>query len=161
MEHTLENKAYTLDFLASSIEVQLPEAFTGYVRWLQTVLVTRNLDIEMVAESLADLQEVLKEFPDTYPVAEPYFKAAQSGLDRKPSSESALDDTRSAYLQAVLSADRRAAMTVVQDSLRISEPASVYADVVAPAMHEVGRLWQTIGLLLRESIWPRLPPSTS
>lgn len=142
VDHTLEDKAYTVDFLASSIEVQSTDAFTGYIRWLQTVLVTRNLDAAMLPESLHDLQNVLGDFPDVSAAAGPYFEAAQATLARPGSDDAGLDDRKSAYLQAVLSSDRRAAMNVVEHSLRSSEPASVYVDVIATAMHAVGRLWQ-------------------
>lgn len=143
VEHTLEDKAYTLEFLASSIEVQSIPAFTGYIRWLQTVLVTRNLDVKMVSESLDDILEILRDTPDISTVAEPYLEAAQSVLAGNLGTEADINDKRSAYLQAVLSADRRAALTVVELALRTSGPASVYVDVIATAMHEVGRLWQS------------------
>ena len=145
VEHTLEDKVYTLEFLASSIEVHSIEAFAGYVRWLRTVLDSRGLDSAMISESLADIGEVLKEFPEVFAAAMPYLADARSWLSLAPGTESGsgLKDRQSAYLQAALSANRRAAMTVVEHSLQTSEPALVYADVVAPAMHEVGRLWQT------------------
>lgn len=141
-EHTIEDKLYTLDFLASAIEVQSTQAFTAYIRWLQTVLVTRNLDVKMVAESLTDILEVLKDFPEVFTTAAPYFKDAQNSLTQGPSVDSGMDDKRSVYLQAVLNADRRAALNVVEHSLRSSEPATVYVDVIATAMHGVGKLWQ-------------------
>jgi methanogenic corrinoid protein MtbC1 len=142
VEHTLEDKAYTLDFLASAIEVQSIDAFAGYARWLQTVLVTRNLDAGIVAESLGNILEVLKDYPDVFSAAEPYLNAARLAVGQEQLADSDLDDKKSAFLQAVLVADRRAALTVVEHSLRTSEPASVYVEVIATAMHDVGRLWQ-------------------
>lgn len=142
IEHTLEDTAYTLDFLASSIEVKAIDAFTGYIRWLRTVLETRGLDMTMILESLADIGEVLQDFPEASAAAAPYLDAARTGLVRERGVESNLNDNQGAFLQAVLSADRRAAMAVVDHCLRTSEPAPVYADVIAAAMHEVGKLWQ-------------------
>ncbi len=143
IEHTLEDTAYTLDFLASSIELQTADAFIGYIRWLRTVLDTRHLDVGMILESLADIREVLKDFPEALSAATPYLDAAVSGLGRESASDVDMDRSSSAYLQAVLRADRRAAMTVVDECLRTNEPASVYAEVIAAAMHEIGRLWQS------------------
>ena len=54
-----------------------------------------------------------------------------------------LADLRAAYLDAILAPDARRARTLVDDARQRGVPASrIYLDVLQPALHEVGSLWE-------------------
>ncbi len=53
-----------------------------------------------------------------------------------------LDDRQSAYLHAVLHADRHAAMAVAQTTLLSGDPTALYDSIIEPVMREIGRLWK-------------------
>jgi methanogenic corrinoid protein MtbC1 len=54
-----------------------------------------------------------------------------------------LADLRDAYLDAVLAPDARRARAMIDEACDAGVPvASIYLEVLQPALHEVGRLWQ-------------------
>ncbi len=84
VKHTLEDTAYTLEFLASAIEVNSREAFTEYIAWLYTILKSRNLDMTMLTESLEDIRQVLsEEAAEVSAAANPMLEAGLLCVARK------------------------------------------------------------------------------
>jgi methanogenic corrinoid protein MtbC1 len=59
----------------------------------------------------------------------------------------AVEALRGQYLRCLLAPDGRRARTLLEEALAGGTPAStLYLGVIAPAMHEVGRLWETAQL---------------
>lgn len=63
--------------------------------------------------------------------------------DVDPEAGEGLPGERALYLEAVLAGDRRAALTIAREALRAGASViDVYEDMIRPAQHEIGRLWQ-------------------
>ena len=121
--------------------------FLGNVDWLRRVLTSRNFPEERLARDLELAGEVVAEKLSDVAVGLVERFAAAASLVRDGASAGeppAGSPVRDAYLQALLAVRPAAARRVVEAALASGLPArSVYLDVLQPALHEVGRLWET------------------
>ncbi len=121
--------------------------FLGNVDWLRRVLAARDFPVARLARDLELAGEVVgDELGDrAAPLIERFAAAAELVRGDAPAAEPpAGSPVRDAYLQALLAARPAAARSVVEAALKSGLTArSVYLDVLQPALHEVGRLWET------------------
>ncbi len=120
--------------------------FLGNVGWLRRVLESRGFPVERLARDLELAGEVVAEaVPDGSTELVDRFKLGAELVRGDATREEPPADApvRDAYVQALLAARPAAARAVVQAALEAGLPArSVYLDVLQPALHEVGRLWE-------------------
>ena len=134
-----EDADFHLQYLSHAIRFATPALFTSYVQWTRQVLETRKIpwselkaNLELLRDELADV-EFVAEYIDgaiAAEVGEP--ESFLSGTPREPLAR--------AYLTALLRADRRAAIAIINDSgLPVRD---LYLHVFQPVQREIGRLWQ-------------------
>jgi methanogenic corrinoid protein MtbC1 len=56
--------------------------------------------------------------------------------------EAELEGIRARYLELLLDGDARGARATIAEALEVATAATVYFEVVQPALYEVGRLWE-------------------
>lgn len=145
-----EDALFHVDFLAAGIESGSARAFADYARWTAGVLEARGIDRVFVAENLDNVERAL--FPhlgseDDVTTVASYLEAGRAALAEASASPAATGERplalpRSLFLQAILAGERRAALGVVEESLRAGRPVlDVYADVLQEALYEVGDRW--------------------
>jgi methanogenic corrinoid protein MtbC1 len=86
------------------------------------------------------------------------IRAGVAEVDRvAPASDAANDDAsspvalaRGAFLRAILQGDRRAALGIARETLRILKPADLYVEVFQPALEDVGVRWQDCRITVAE-----------
>ena len=120
--------------------------FLGNVGWLRRVLESRGFPVERLARDLELAGEVVAHGVPSGSTAlvERFTRGAQFVRGDTSQEEPPADaPVRDAYLQALLAARPAAARAVVEAALKAGLSArSVYLDVLQPALHEVGRLWE-------------------
>jgi len=138
-----EDTRFHVQYLASAVEVASPLAFTDYVRWVCSVLTSRQLDPDLLGASLKGIFGTLsRALPDDAPVLADYLRAGLEAC-REPAVES-LVSAPSVFLQAILRGDRRLATAVAREAVGAGASlCTVYQDVIGGALVELGRLWQT------------------
>lgn len=146
----IEDAKYHISFLAGALEAGAPAAFAEYVRWTSRVLAARGIAPAFLAENLAQVRDTLsRRLPHEASLAlAPYVGQALDSLTAaEPSDDAAPGDTRALtrgmYLQAVLSGERHAALTVITEALRSgASPMDLYVDVLQSTLYDIGRLWE-------------------
>ena len=120
--------------------------FLGNVGWLRRVLESRDFPVERLARDLELAAEVVAQaVPDgTTGLVDCFTRGAALVRGETTQEEPPADaPVRDAYVQALLAARPAAARAVVEAALEAGLSArSVYLDVLQPALHEVGRLWE-------------------
>jgi methanogenic corrinoid protein MtbC1 len=173
---------FHIEFLAGSIQAGSPEAFADYARWTARMLGARGIEAHSLEENFAQLEEHLS------PVLSPAErKAVSTFLERgrqacagtAPASELHTPDgplklTERAFLAAILSGQRQAAFSIVEEVLRNgARHVDIYVDVIAESLHRVGSLWEqntisvaqehmasAIAQYVIAMIYPRLVPTS-
>lgn len=136
-------------FLAHALEFARPELFARYAAWAKPTLAHRGVPAAAAARQLHAMTLVAEEM---LPAAEArcaaqYVRAALTGFADLPDSlEGSLgtlpDDAR-AYLERLLENDTDGARAVARRCMDGGRGlARLYTEVLAPAMTEVGLLWQ-------------------
>jgi MerR family transcriptional regulator, light-induced transcriptional regulator len=145
-----EDAAYHVEFLASAVDAGSVAAFEDYVRWTTRVLGTRGIDARFVAENLAQIREALRGIlSDREEVLAGPFLDAGIAASRAPATgatglPSVPGDAQRIFVAALLNGDRKAAATIAREALLSGASAlDVYADLLQPALYEVGRRWET------------------
>jgi methanogenic corrinoid protein MtbC1 len=145
----VEDARFHLDFLAGAIESGDPRTFAEYARWTTGVLNSRGIPPEFLIENLGQagdqLRTLLNDVEGAHVVR--FIEAGRAAAGQPPGEASGQHDAlhvqRNVYLQAILNGERRAALTVALELLRDGHSvADVYCDVLQPAQHELGRLWE-------------------
>lgn len=173
---------FHIEFLAGAIQASSPEAFADYARWTARMLGARGIDAHSLEENFAQLEEHLS------PVLSPAERSAVSAFlgsgrqacsgsaaaSETQSSDGPLRLTARAFLAALLSGQRRAALGIVEEALRNgARHVDVYVDVIADSLHNVGSLWEqnkisvaqehtasAIAQFVIAMIYPRLVPTS-
>ena len=144
----IEDADFHVQYLSHAVRLATPGLFTAYTQWVRQLLEKRAIgwhDLQKNLELLRD--ELTRDLDDRdATLIRDYIGAA---LDAGPAdSESFLTSTTReplarACLTALLRADRRAAVEIineaVSDGLSISD---LYLQVFQPVHREIGRLWQ-------------------
>lgn len=151
IEHGLQDAQLHIGFLAGALAGGNPDAFGDYAGWTRQVLEARGISAPFLRENLEQIEAaLLLALPaEDHESLRAAFQAGYRACDAPPAVESGpapggLGATARVYLQAILQGERQAALSVAREALR--EGGSLprlYLDVIEPAQHEVGRLWET------------------
>ncbi|MEJ6020892.1 cobalamin B12-binding domain-containing protein [Ramlibacter sp. PS4R-6] len=146
---SLEDASYHFAFLAQALELARPALFDGYIGWVKALLAHRRVTPEDLKHHLERMVEALiASLPaGAAALAVDCVGEAIARLPRHPASVDAalgrIPQRARDYLALMLALDAEGARRLVVDELRrgvgIGE---LYLQVLAPAMHEVGLLWQ-------------------
>jgi len=147
-----EDGKFHIDHLAAALATGRPQLFDDYVAWLRDLLHTYGMDHDDIAYHLGILVEVIGETlgPNARATAD-VLVAHGLANDTLPTTTQAshldlgtsLGVLASDYLNALLSRDRRRALTLIQEAADDGvDIADLYLQVFAPVLLEVGRLWQ-------------------
>ena len=137
-------------FLAHALEFGRPEAFERYAAWCQPALAHRGVDAAAFARQLEAMAHVVGEMLAVREagIAMQFVRGARAALAHAPQSLDAalgaIPPGAQAYLERLLASDTEGARRFARDVVRGSGGlAELYLQVLAPAMKEVGLLWQS------------------
>ncbi|MEX2048669.1 MAG: cobalamin-dependent protein [Gemmatimonadota bacterium] len=148
----IEDARFHVEFLAGAILADDDRAFEEYAVWTARVLSARGIAPSFLAENLEQVAEAAER--ELTEVAGAFVRrtvsAGIAALGRAPASpgpEGApggrFETERRLYVQAILEGNRRAALNVTLEALRVGATvADVYVEILQPAQYEVGRLWE-------------------
>jgi methanogenic corrinoid protein MtbC1 len=145
---TREDFGYHIAFLASAIEFGSPAAFEEYILWTTGVLDARGIGPGIVRKSIDQVALVLEPQLDANArqVVDAFIGAARCAIAGYlvPSAEPAGGDpAHGVFLHAILSGERRAAVSVVREWLASGRTIEdVYVNLVQEALARIGRLWE-------------------
>lgn len=138
------------DFLAHALEFGRPRLFSRYVAWAKPTFASRGVPPDALARHLQAMEPVLQELLPRREaaIAAQYVRA---GIDALPGACESLDASlgaispgAQAYLACLLASDtegaRKAARRAMEGGTGLP---ALYLEVLAPAMNEVGLLWQS------------------
>jgi len=141
-----------LDHLAQAVDLSRQELFTGHVAWARATLGWRDTPCEVLAAELEGLQRAIEvQLPQK--AARTTGPCVGTALDLLPQMSRDIPrvarrrdryarETR-CYVEALLAGQRRAAVDRILRLVREGAPVpDVYLQVLQPAQHEIGRLWQ-------------------
>lgn len=152
----IEDADFHLQYLSHALRLATPALFTAYTQWVRQLLEKRAIgwsDLQKNLELLRD--ELVQELDDNdAALVRDYIDAA---LDAGPAdSESFLTATTReplarAVLTALLHADRRAAVEIINEAVRGGlSIRDLYLQVFQPVQREIGRLWQNNDITVAE-----------
>jgi methanogenic corrinoid protein MtbC1 len=143
---------HNVDYLSSAIDAEEPELFAGYIAWAKTLLLSRNVSTEDIAQGLRCFIRALRQHPNHkhFDVAEAYVARALEQLPSMPEEvpsfidpEAPLAPLAQACLDAMLRLDRGGAMEALEQALSAGTSfLEIYGNVLPMVMREAGRLWQ-------------------
>jgi MerR family transcriptional regulator, light-induced transcriptional regulator len=145
----LEDADFHLQYLTHAIRFATPSLFVAYVQWARQLLEKRAIPFDDLRRNLDIVRdEVVRDLEETDAVLVRDTIAAS--LDAEPAeSDSFLGATpreplARAYLTALLRANRRAAIEIIDSAFRTDRVPirDLYLDVFQPVQREIGRLWQ-------------------
>lgn len=145
--------------LAVAVEFSVPEIMNSSVRWARLSFEAREVAHEHLQASLNCLRDVLaEELPETaQQPALDYLDAAAKQADSTDAIDTGLNASDAAqrlaleYVEACLSGDVRGARKMIFDALAAGrEIHSIYFEVLAQALREVGRLWHAAKIGVHE-----------
>ena len=146
---SLQDAQYHFAFLGVALEFRRPEIFSGYLAWVKTVLGHRRVPLEVLEHHLEHMAQVLESALPAAAAAPAarYVRDAGADVRSAPASLDAqlglLPPLAQRYVQLLLANDNRGARALVLEELRRGMGAGeLYLQVLAPALHEIGRLWQ-------------------
>jgi len=146
-----EDCCFHIEFLAGAIEADAPRAFADYVQWTVRMLGARNMDAHSMEENLAQIENHISPLlqPADREVVAAFLAAGRQAcaqpepVSAAQAEHSPLGLTQRAFLAAILSGHRRAALTVVEEALRNGAlHIDIYVDVISEALHAIGSLWE-------------------
>lgn len=148
-----EDTAFHFSYLAEAVRFDFPILFTHYVGWTKILLSSLRIDTNDVEYNLGLLCPALKILlsPRAAEIAAPIVQEALEALPHLPSeAESFLEPEAPHYpilkqwVSLLLQHKAREARQLIHESVNGGVPIfDIYQHVFTPALHEVGRLWQT------------------
>jgi MerR family transcriptional regulator, light-induced transcriptional regulator len=144
----IEDADYHLQYLSHALRLTTPGLFTAYTQWVREVLEKRGIawsDLQANLELLRDELAGELDPQDATLVGEYIDEALHAGPADSDSFLAATprEPLARAYLTALLRADRRMAVEIIngaaRDGVSIRE---LYLQVFQPVQREIGRLWQ-------------------
>ncbi len=152
----IEDADFHLQYLSHAVRLATPSLFTAYTQWARQVLERRSIawrdlqkNLELLRDELArDMDErdatLVREYIEEALHAEP--AVSESFLSATPREPLAR-----ACLTALLRADRRAAVEIVNEAVRGGMSIrDLYLQVFQPVQREIGRLWQNNEITVAE-----------
>ncbi|MBK3777723.1 cobalamin B12-binding domain protein [Azospirillum brasilense] len=152
-ERCVEDVGFHLLYLAEAVAADSPALFREYVAWVKVLFAGIGIPDEELGESLEILRDVVAVRVD--PATSTRVRACVGeGLAALPAlprevppfvrSDAPLGALARAYLDALLSGDRRRAALLVTDAVAGGATVpDLYLHVFQPTLREIGRLWQT------------------
>lgn len=150
-QHCVRDVCFHIDFLAGSIEAGSPDVFGDYVRWSARMLGTRGITEQSLEENLEQLRRQLLQvlLPQERVTITAFIAAGLKVLHNKRVPRDVLErddelaQVRQMFLAAILSGQRQAALSVIDEALRAGHShINMYVDVFAESLHRVGELWE-------------------
>ena len=144
-----ESFTQRLDELAAAVEMGQSSLFQARIAWSRSAFETRDVPVEDLRRSLEVLREILStEMPENAsPTPCAFIEDALASLDA-PLAETRrlVPDSRTnllalAYLEALLSGDRRRAVGMIMEALGEIPEERMLLDVLTPAQTEIGHMW--------------------
>ncbi|UYP46821.1 hypothetical protein NEF87_003106 [Candidatus Lokiarchaeum ossiferum] len=142
----------TLIYLIESLEFNVPNSFSHYIGWLQSLLVYRGVPKDTLLQSLEYLEEVLKRIlPVSYhKKLENYIRLGKEKTKEPYDGEETVlkegtkyYDLARHYLDLVLKNQKNELIELVMTKLEEGVPAEdIFLQVITPVQYEIGRLWQ-------------------
>ena len=136
-------------FLAHALEFKRPQLFERYAAWWQPALAHRGVPVAAFARQLEAMAHVIEQMIPAREAraAMQFVRSARAAATLAPESlEAALGAIppgAKAYLERLLASDTQGARSFASEVVRGSGGlAQLYLQVLAPAMKEVGLLWQ-------------------
>jgi methylmalonyl-CoA mutase cobalamin-binding domain/chain len=142
---------YHLDYLVQAIRYSKPTLFNEYIRWVKSVLLSRNISLESLIVTFEMIREVLNEnFPKESDLINSYLDNAIATIQTPDETDfsyiqesNPLKDLALTYLEYVLAGKKYEAndliLKAVSDGIEIKE---IYLNVFQPVQQEIGRLWE-------------------
>lgn len=147
-----EDLAFHLEFLRPVLEFGLVQPMVDYLRWLTSVLVTRDIPAEHLSLSLKWLAEffaVSMQGQDAETVVEALHNVREKFLETDSAQPAIYEmlprrwQESGEFQTALLAGDRRGAGLLLDRCLEQGHGlVDVELHVIQPAMYEIGRLWQ-------------------
>lgn len=145
-----EDMTQNLRYLACAVEAGEFTLLRAYLLWLRDIFEKRGIPVQHLVESLALLPQELARFlePDTLAAYRDYAERGMALLetpwDQIPADEPARPGPEALrYLETILSGNRREAQALITELTDSGRGyVDLVADVIQPAMVELGRLWQ-------------------
>lgn len=147
-----EAPKHHIEHLTAAVAASTPALLLDYVGWARVVLASLGFPEEHLATSLEITRSVLESelTPAQRSVAAPLLDEAIRALPTLPrEAPSPIHDAAphaelaARYVGALLAGDRHLASRMILNTVEGGLPVrEVYLDVVSPAQHEIGRLWQ-------------------
>jgi len=142
-----------LAHLGEAIGADNAALFSEYVAWAKVVLAQRGIGATDLEAHLGCLRDSLCERlpPNVADIATQFVATTIAEIPSMPSDLPSVLDARQAhapiahqYLAALLRGERRVASRLILDAVERGIPVrEIYLYVFQPALHEIGRLWQT------------------
>lgn len=146
-----DDARFHVDFLCGAIEAGSSESFADYALWTTRMLGARGIAAHSLQENFTQIGSQLASVlaPDEHSEVSNFLDRAKdacltgaSAPERQP-GDTALSLTRDVFLAAILNGQRQAALNIVEEALRAGHsPVDIYVDVIADALHRVGKLWE-------------------
>jgi len=132
-------------FLSGSVQAGTPQLFADYASWCATMLRSRGMEGELLAEHFAVLEEQLKLDSAWGALVHGLLDSARDSL--RAAATTAPRDTSTphqiAYLTAGLGGDRGAAWRVTRDAIRDGYSIGrVYGELIIGSQRRLGELWE-------------------
>ena len=141
-----------LEYLQESLAIGDAAILINYAGWAKIMLSSLHLTEKSLALSLGVMPEVLRNElpPEISKRADNYIEKSIASLVTAPSDVPTFireDNPRApvarAFLEALLGADRNAALSLIGDQVKNGVPVrDIYLNIFQPVLREVGRLWQ-------------------
>ena len=150
--HFQKDVAWILAFLAESAWAGKPALFEEFISWLKTFLVSVNVPMKDVAESLELIKLRINEqcTDDENKLINPILNAgirlvlSDDQHESIPALDNHLTPLAQDYLDSLLKGKRSEALKLILNEVTgITGVKKVYTDVFQPVQYEIGRLWQT------------------
>jgi len=147
-----EMAEYDVSYLSYALTTGEPELFTGYVRWLHSMLAGHGLPGEHIVPMA--LNNLLRAVKESVQLADPgaVERLIEAGLTVAPGTahpesflveDNPLRELACAYLDRIVKSDRRGALHLIREAVDRATPvAALYLNVFEPVQREIGRLWQ-------------------
>ena len=151
-EKTLEGFRYTLRYLQEALAMDDAAIFIDSVGWSHVMLSSQHMPGNGLPPFLETVKEVLhEELPvdlkaksdDILAESLAFLTTAPTEVPSNIEKNNPLAPVAHAYLDALLAADRPAAMRIIEEQVKRSVAIrDIYFNIFQPVLRELGRLWQ-------------------
>ena len=140
-----EDAEFHLRYLAQAIALGVPQLFSEYLAWAAAMLESRDVPADDLQSDMVELQQLLsEELPEAAAQVKGVFAPAIEAIAAAPAAQAArIPEAARRYLDAALHQGPLEAAAIVDELVGSGvPPRHIYTEVLQPALHEAGRLWQ-------------------